>query len=87
MFGFGYVIRYAIDSLEDRNKLEAYRVYCTDCLLMIAQNTGKAVGVEVKAQRYFDIVKSANNTDNRTSDEIISDMKNKLNQFGGEDNG
>ena len=47
----------------------AYRVYVTDCLKLIAENTGN---ISLKL-RYYDII-NPKKADNRTGDEIVSDI-------------
>ena len=47
----------------------AYRVYTTDCLKLIAENTGN---ISLKL-RYYDIIQPKK-ADNRTGDEIVEDI-------------
>lgn len=47
----------------------AYRVYVTDCLKLIAENTGN---ISLKL-RYYDII-NPKKADNRTGDEIVADI-------------
>ena len=47
----------------------AYRVYVTDCLKLIAENTGN---ISLKL-RYCDII-NPKKTDTRTGDEIVADI-------------
>ena len=47
----------------------AYRVYVTDCLKLIAENTGN---ISLKL-RYYDII-HPKKSDNRTGDEIVADI-------------
>ena len=47
----------------------AYRVYVTDCLKLIAENTGN---ISLKL-RYYD-KKKKKKVDNRTGDEIVADI-------------
>ena len=47
----------------------AYRVYVTDCLKLIAENTGN---ISLKL-RYYDIIQPKK-VDNRTGDEIVADI-------------
>ena len=47
----------------------AYRVYTTDCLKLIAENTGN---ISLKL-RYYDII-NPKKADNRTGDEIVADI-------------
>ena len=47
----------------------AYRVYVTDCLKLIAENTGN---ISLKL-RYYDIIQPKKE-DKRTGDEIVADI-------------
>ena len=47
----------------------AYRVYVTDCLKLIAENTGN---ISLKL-RYYDIIQPKKE-DTRTGDEIVADI-------------
>ena len=47
----------------------AYRVYVTDCLKLIAENTGN---ISLKS-RYYDII-PPKKVDARTGDEIVADI-------------
>ena len=47
----------------------AYRVYVTDCLKLIAENTGN---ISLKL-RYYDIIQPKK-VDTRTGDEIVEDI-------------
>ena len=47
----------------------AYRVYVTDCLKLIAENTGN---ISLKL-RYYDIIQQKK-VDTRTGDEIVEDI-------------
>ena len=47
----------------------AYRVYVTDCLKLIAENTGN---ISLKL-RYYDIIQPKK-ADTRTGDEIVEDI-------------
>ena len=47
----------------------AYRVYVTDCLKLIAENSGN---ISLKL-RYYDII-HPKKTDTRTGDEIVADI-------------
>lgn len=80
-------MQFVVDYTNKQNIEEVYRIYVTDCLLAIAQNTGRSIGSDIKAQRYIDLISNKANTDRRNANEIIDDMKNKLNSLGGDENG
>lgn len=59
--------------LNERAKTEAYRIYVTDALRVVAENTARfASGNYIKA-RYADMIEPKKQ-DNRTGDEIVSDI-------------
>ena len=59
--------------LNDRAKTEAYRIYVTDALRVVAENTARfASGNYIKA-RYADMIEPKKQ-DNRTGDEIVADI-------------
>lgn len=68
--------------LKKQNREKAYRVYVTDALKTITENTAKyASGIYMKV-RYFD-VESPKPPETRTPDEIIKNMKDKIARIGG----
>ena len=59
--------------LNERAKTEAYRIYVTDALRVVAENTARfASGNYIKA-RYADMIEPKKQ-DNRTGDEIVEDI-------------
>ena len=59
--------------LNEREKTEAYRIYVTDALRVVAENTARfASGNYIKA-RYADMIEPKKQ-DNRTGDEIVADI-------------
>lgn len=57
----------------DRKEQEAYRVYVTNTLKNIAENTAKYAGGGYPTNRYADIIKRAP-VDSRTGEEIAADV-------------
>ena len=51
----------------------AYRVYVTDCLKLIAENTANISSGQYVKSRYYDIIHPAK-VDSRTGDEIVEDI-------------
>ena len=51
----------------------AYRVYVTDCLKLIAENTANISRGQYMKSRYYDIIYQAK-VDTRTGDEIVEDI-------------
>ena len=50
-----------------------YRIYVTDCLRMVTENTAKSYGGTYMTGRYIDGVKQTK-MDNRTGTEIAADV-------------
>lgn len=68
-------------AIADREK--AYRIYVTDSLKMIAENTGRAITEgAAPASRYAEIAYPAPE-DERSPDEIIANIRRKIAQTGG----
>lgn len=61
----------------------AYRVYVTDALKLIAENTAKFSGGGYLKTRYYDVI-NPRPEETRTPEEIISSIKAKLTRIGGE---
>lgn len=57
----------------ERTMAEVYRIYVTDALRVIAENTAKFVGGCSIERRYIDVVKPKKQ-DNRTCEEITADI-------------
>ena len=59
--------------INEREKTETYRIYVTDALRVVAENTARfASGNYIKA-RYADMIEPKKQ-DNRTGDEIVADI-------------
>lgn len=58
--------------LESKTKETAYRIYVTDALKTIAENTAKYSGGSYPAKRYADIIKPGT-VESRTGEEIAAD--------------
>lgn len=58
-------------------KEQAYRVYLTDVLKIIGENTAKYAGGSYMKARYLDIT-NPKPQETRTPDEIIAHMKQKI---------
>ena len=59
--------------INERAKTEAYHIYVTDALRVVAENTARfASGNYIKA-RYADMIEPKKQ-DNRTGDEIVADI-------------
>lgn len=62
-------MRYVSAKKEEKTKAEIYRIYVSDCLRALINNDSNP--------RYIDMIKPQP-IETRTADEIINDVKNKL---------
>ena len=62
-----------MSKVKQQAKDTAYRVYVTDCLKLIAENTANISRGQYMKLRYYDIIHPAN-VDTRTGDEIVEDI-------------
>jgi hypothetical protein len=78
-------MRYATARFNQHQRDLAYRIYVTDCLRITTENTAKTVHaltdgkaeVRVMGIRFADVLENKP-VDNRTADEIIDGIRNKL---------
>ena len=61
---------------------QAYRAYVTDALKAITENTAKYAGGSYMKGRYYDL-ENPKPAENRTGEEIVSQIKKKLARIGG----
>lgn len=59
--------------LEEKMKDEAYKIYVTDCLQTISQNTASYVGGQAMTRRFIELIEPKPQ-DNRTGAEIAADV-------------
>ena len=62
-----------MSKVNQQAKDTAYRVYVTDCLKMISENTANISRGQYTKLRYYDIIHPAK-VDTRTGDEIVEDI-------------
>ena len=62
-----------MSKVNQQAKDTAYRVYVTDCLKLIAENTANISRGQYMKSRYYDIIHPAK-VDIRTGDEIVEDI-------------
>lgn len=62
-----------MSKVNQQAKDTAYRVYVTDCLKMIAENTANFSKGQYMKARYYDII-TPKKQDTRTGDEIVEDI-------------
>lgn len=90
MFGKAYVIDHCIGFFRRKNERLLYEVYVTDALKAIAENTARMYGGSSMKTRYAELVQERKGMDDggevkaeRTANEIISNIKDKINKLGG----
>ena len=66
-------MRYAIARYESQQRDLVYRIYVTDCLRIISENTAKMGGESYITAKYEDII-NPKTVDNRTGEEIAADI-------------
>lgn len=71
-------MRYVMTRYAKETESEAYRVYVTDSLKIITANLANSIGGSEVNVRYYDMIHGRPET--RSSEEIISDIKDKLKQ-------
>lgn len=66
-------MRYAIARYQSQQRDLAYRVYVTDCLRMVTENTAKMSQGAYTSARFYDII-NPKPVGNRTGEEIAADI-------------
>ena len=70
-------MRYAIARYTEYQREVAYRIYVTDCLRMNLECTAHLTGHQLNLDRFADVY-YPKPVDNRTADDIIEGIRNKL---------
>lgn len=73
LMGAGYVVDYCVSRYKHKQEEKQYRVYITDALMVIANNTARAFGGSTVTMRYLDIIQPQE-PDPRTGDDIAVDL-------------
>ena len=66
-------MRYATARFNQHQRDLAYRIYVTDCLRMVTENTAKMSQGAYTAARFYDII-NPKQVDNRSGNEIAADI-------------
>lgn len=79
--GTGYVIEHCISFFHKKRKTDAYRIYVTDALRLITENTAKIVGrfageASYLQVRYAELIEPTKKE--KTANEIIDNIREKL---------
>lgn len=77
MFGWGYAKETSISLFQKEQEEKAVKIYYAECLRIMTENTAKMGGgsyIQAKLQDILD----PKPVDNRTADDIIEGIRNKL---------
>ena len=66
-------MRYAIARYQSHQRDLAYRIYVSDCLRIISENTAKMGGGSYISAKFIDII-NPQPMDNRAGEEIVADI-------------
>jgi hypothetical protein len=80
MFGKGYVKDFCISLFKKQQEEKAVKLYCAECLRIIGENTAKLCEGSYTTVKLSDIL-DPKPTEERTSDEVIGNIKEKLNKM------
>lgn len=75
--GIGYVIDHYISYFNKEQKEKVYKVYISDVLRIISENTAKYSGGSYAKVRYLELIDPPKK-ETRTPEEIIKNIKEKL---------
>ena len=67
-------MRYALAQYRREQEDKAYRIYVTDALRLISENTASAVGGKYITARFADVIAPPKEEDNRTCEEITAEI-------------
>ena len=74
-------MRYVKAKIEKETLDKTYRIYVTDSLKMISENTAKFAGGNALSKRYVDFI-TKQTVETRTGEEIIDTIQDKLRKLG-----
>ena len=67
-------MRYVLAQYRREQEDKAYRIYVTDALRLISENTASAVGGKYITARFADVIAPPKEEDNRTCEEITAEI-------------
>lgn len=67
-------MRYALAQYQQEQEDKAYRIYVTDVLRLISENTASSVGGKYITARFADVIAPPKEEDKRTCEEITADI-------------
>lgn len=77
LFGWGYALETCISLFKKEQEEKAVKIYYAECLRIITENTAKMGGGSYIEAKLQDVL-APKPVDNRTAEEIIDGIKNKL---------
>ena len=87
-------MRYVLARYNEKQRAEICRIYVTDCLRLIAENTAKQCEGQYISKRYYDVahgdMNGSQSADSRSGEEIAADVIKRLGlnfKEGGNENG
>ena len=67
-------MRYVLAQYRREQEDKAYRIYVTDALRLISENTASSVGGKYITARFADVIAPPKEEDNRTCEEITAEI-------------
>lgn len=67
-------MRYVLAQYRREQEDKAYRIYVTDALRLISENTASSVGGKYITARFSDVIAPPKEEDNRTCEEITAEI-------------
>ena len=67
-------MRYVLAQYRREQEDKAYRIYVTDVLRLISENTASSVGGKYITARFADVIAPPKEEDNRTCEEITAEI-------------
>ena len=83
LFGSGYVIDHCIAALNADFENKSLKVYITDRLQNLVEGLAALGEVKIDLPRWIDLIETKDEKPQKSSTEIISDIKDKLKKYGG----
>lgn len=77
------MIDHCVSAFSKRQKEKIYKIYVTDALKTISENTAGGQNRAAMTKRWIDLIEPKVITETRSAEEIISDFKSRLNKKGG----
>ena len=71
-------MRYIEARIAEKREADIYRIYLTDCLQMIAENTSKFAGGRYIPTRFMDLITPQNKKNEPSGSEIVAELTTRL---------